>query len=102
MAEPLSEKTLVELQELARERDIPGRSTMDKEQLVAALETEDVAARTAEIETRLAAAEEREAKAAARVAALEAELARTAMSAPAPVSAQGTVTVNHKGEVVSD
>lgn len=56
----------------------------------------------AELLAKLAAAEEREAKATAKVTALEEEVARVAASVPAPLSASGTITINHKGEGVTD
>ena len=56
--------------------------------------------KAAELEKRLAAAEEREKAAAAKVEALEGDLAAVRASAPEPMAAGGTITVNAKGEVV--
>lgn len=58
-------------------------------------------ARIAELEKQLAAAAEKEAAAEARVTDLHGQLEATRLSAPNPLPAGGTVTIDATGTVVS-
>lgn len=52
-------KTMQDLRELARARQIPGRGEMNKQQLVRALEEADLSARVAALEERVESLERR-------------------------------------------